>query len=91
MQANVATVFGQDELAIIFGKTTRHLERTFNLVTGETPMSIYLVLRLEQAQDLLAATTVSMPDVAGTIGINSRGSSTKAFRRRFNSSPTRLR
>ncbi len=91
MQANIATPLGQGELAAIFGKSTRHLERTFKSVTGETPKSFYLGLRLEQARDLLAETDMSMLDVAIATGFNSRGSFTKSFRRRFSNCPTRFR
>lgn len=91
MQANIATPLEQSELASIFGKTTRHLERTFKAVTGDTPKSFYLGLRLEQARDLLADTSMSMLDVAIATGFNSRGSFTKSFCRRFGTCPTRFR
>lgn len=91
MQANIATPLEQDELAHIFGKTIRHLERTFKAVTGDTPMRFYLGLRLEQARDLLAETTMSMLDVAVATGFDSRGSFAKSFRRRFGNCPTRFR
>jgi AraC family carnitine catabolism transcriptional activator len=91
MQANIATPLEQSELAGIFGKTTRHLERTFKATTGDTPKNFYLGLRLEQARDLLAETSMSMLDVAIATGFNSRGSFTKSFRRRFGTSPTSFR
>jgi transcriptional regulator GlxA family with amidase domain len=91
MQANIATPLEQNELAGIFGKTTRHLERTFKASTGTTPKHYYLGLRLEQARDLLAETSMSMLDVAIATGFNSRGSFTKAFHRRFGNSPTSFR
>lgn len=91
MRANISTPLEQNELASIFGKTPRHLERTFKAATGETPKNFYLGLRLEQARDFLAETTMSMLDVAVATGFNSRGSFTKAFRRRFGSSPTSFR
>lgn len=91
MRANIATPLDQEELASIFGKTTRHLERTFKAVTGETPKSFYVGLRLEQSRDLLVETTMSMLEVAIATGFNSRGSFTKAFCRRFGICPTRFR
>ena len=91
MQANIATPLSQDELADIFGKTTRHLERTFKAVTGDTPKSFYLGLRLEQARDLLSETGMSMLEVAIATGFGSRGSFSKAFQCRFGTSPTRFR
>ena len=78
-------------LAEIFGKTTRHLERTFKAVTGDTPKSFYLGLRLEQARDLLSETGMSMLEVAIATGFISRGSFSKAFRGRFGTSPTKFR
>lgn len=91
MQVNIATPLEQEALARVFGKTTRHLERTFKAVTGQTPKSFYLGLRLEQARDLLAETGMSILDVAIATGFNSRGSFTKSFRRCFGQCPTHFR
>lgn len=91
MQANIAAPLDQHDLAAIFGRSIRHLERTFKTVTGETPMSFYLGLRLEQSRDLLAETTLSILEIAVATGFNSRGSFTKSFRRRFGNCPTQFR
>lgn len=91
MQTNIATPLEQGELAEIFGKSSRHLERTFKAVTGDTPKKFYLGLRLEQARDLLAETSMSLLDVAVATGYNSRASFSRSFRHRFGSCPTQFR
>ncbi|WP_135450591.1 MULTISPECIES: GlxA family transcriptional regulator [Tabrizicola] len=91
MQENIATPLDQDELAAIFGRSPRHLERVFKAVLQETPKSYYLGLRLEEARNLLADTTMSILEVAIATGFNSRSSFSKAYRSRFGISPSRYR
>lgn len=91
MQDNIATPLDQDELAGIFGRSPRHLERVFKSVLQETPKSFYLGLRLEEARNLLSDTTLSILEVAIATGFNSRSSFSKAYRSRFGNSPSRYR
>lgn len=91
MQDNIATPLDQEELAAIFGHSPRHLERVFKTVLQETPKSYYLGLRLEEARNLLADTTLSILEVAIATGFNSRSSFSKAYRSRFGNSPSRYR
>ncbi|MES2816048.1 MAG: GlxA family transcriptional regulator [Pseudomonadota bacterium] len=91
MKANISTPLGQDELAETFGRTRRHLERIFKSVLQETPKGYYLGLRLEEARNLLADTTLSILEVAIATGFNSRSSFSKAYKKRFGMSPARYR
>jgi transcriptional regulator GlxA family with amidase domain len=91
MQANIATPLDRDELASVFGRSPRHLERIFQQVVQETPKGYYLGLRLQEARDLLSDTTMSILEVALATGFNSRSSFSKAFRKRFGHSPARAR
>lgn len=91
MQGNIATPLDQDELAEVFGRSARHLERVFKSVLQETPKSYYLGLRLEEARNLLSDTTLSILEVAIATGFNSRSSFSKAYRSRFGNSPSRYR
>ncbi|MFN3577619.1 MAG: GlxA family transcriptional regulator [Tabrizicola sp.] len=91
MQANIATPLDRDELARVFGRSPRHLERIFRQVVQETPKGYYLGLRLQEARDLLSDTTMSILEVALATGFNSRSSFSKAFRKRFGHSPARAR
>lgn len=88
MRNNIATPLGQKELAEIFGKTPRHLERSFKAVMHKTPKSFYLGLRLEEARNLLADTDMSVLEVAIATGFNTRSSFSKAFKKRYAESPT---
>jgi len=91
MKENIATPLSQNELAEIFGRTPRHLKRIFKSVMQETPKSYYLGLRLQEARNLLSETTLSILEVAVATGFNSRSSFSKAYKGRFNVSPSSLR
>jgi AraC family carnitine catabolism transcriptional activator len=91
MKENIATPLSQDELARVFGRTPRHLERIFKAVMQETPKSYYLGLRLQEARNLLNETTLSILEVAVATGFNSRSSFSKAYKTRFGASPSLLR
>jgi transcriptional regulator GlxA family with amidase domain len=91
MQENIATPLDQKELAEIFGRSPRHLERVFKSVLQETPKSYYLGLRLEEARNLLSETTLSILEVAIATGFNSRSSFSKSYRSRFGTSPSLYR
>lgn len=90
MKANIATPLDQVELAELFGRSTRHLERTFKSVMRETPKSYYLGLRLEEARNLLLETSLSVLEVAVATGFNSRSSFSKAYKARYGKSPTKF-
>lgn len=90
MKANIATPLDQGELSKIFGRCTRHLERTFKSVMRETPKSYYLGLRLEEARNLLSETALSILEVAVATGFNSRSSFSKAYKARYGQSPTKF-
>lgn len=90
MKANIATPLDQEELAEIFSRSPRHLERVFKSVMQETPKSYYLGLRLEEARNLLSETAMSVLEVAIATGFNSRSSFSKAYKTRYGKSPSKL-
>lgn len=90
MKANIATPLDQGELAKLFGRSTRHLERTFKAVMLETPKSHHLGLRLEEARNLLLETALSVLEVAVATGFNSRSSFSNAYKTRYGKSPTKF-
>lgn len=90
MRANLASPLDQEKLAEIFGRTSRHLERIFKSVTGATPKSYYLGLRLEEAKNLLSETEMTVLDVAGATGFKSRSSFAKAYKARYQRSPSKF-
>lgn len=90
MKANIETPLAQEELAVIFGRTRRQLERIFKSVMQETPKSYYLGLRMEEARNLLSETSMSVLEVAIATGFNSRSSFSKAYKTRYGKSPTKM-
>ena len=84
MKENIATPLDQDDLAQIFGRTVRQLERCFKAVTQQTPKQYYMGVRLEEARNLLADTEMTILEIACATGFNSRSSFAKAFKARFN-------
>lgn len=91
MKDNISAPLSQEELAAIFGRTPRHLERIFKAVMQETPKGYYLGLRLQEARNLLGETTLSILEVAIATGFNARSSFSKAYKNRFKVSPSSLR
>lgn len=91
MEGAIETPLDREALAALFGRSARHMERTFAEVLGESPSAFYLGLRLERARNLLAETGLPLVEVALATGFESRESFARAFRRRFGTSPSRFR
>lgn len=91
MQANLDAPLERQALSRIFGRSTRHLERTFKAVMGKTPKSYYLGLRLERARNLLSDTRFPLLEIALACGFESQSSFSKAFRLRYGVPPNAFR
>lgn len=81
-------------LAALAGKaglSTFHLHRVFSMVTGETPKQFTLRLRLARAAALLLTTGDSVLDVALECGFGSHEAFCRAFRKRFQMTPSAYR
>jgi AraC family transcriptional regulator len=68
-----------------------HFHRRFTAVLGETPKQHILRVRLERAAYLAAVTEESILRIALDVGFRSHATFTRAFRRRFRTSPVEYR
>ena len=73
------------------GYSPAHFARLFTRTTGETPHQCVLRLRLERAQQLLAATELSLAHIAGACGFADQSSFTRAFKHALGVTPRAYR
>ena len=81
----------EDEFAIRFGVSARHLRRLFKHELGKTPMQIMRDNRLNLARKLIVETDLSFFDIAFSAGFDSVRRFNDAIRRRFSKTPTEMR
>jgi AraC-like DNA-binding protein len=63
----------------------------FNHLVGRPPMTVLRELRMRQAADQLASGTLTLDQIAGRAGYDSRSSFARAFRKAYGSDPTEYR
>ena len=68
-----------------------HFARCFKATTGETPHAYVTRLRVERAQELLRASSWSMPAIARQVGFSSKSHFAAVFIRLTGISPHRFR
>jgi AraC family transcriptional regulator len=78
-------------LSVRSGWSPFHLHRAFHRVVGETPKQYTLRLRLDRAAARLATGHDAVFAIASAEGFNSAEVFTRAFQRRFGSTPARYR
>lgn len=79
------------DLADAAGLSQRQFERLFQAQLGQRPMSFYHDLRLERAERLLAYSSLPVGEVAVATGFASLPQFSRAFRRRYGTTPTARR
>jgi AraC family transcriptional regulator, activator of mtrCDE len=57
----------------------------------QSPMAMLKIVRLRKAAELLATTTLPVPEVARAVGLSSRSNFSVAFQHMYNVDPTRFR
>ena len=80
--------FSVEQLASDVGLSRSQLHRRMKELTGITPSDFIRNLRLEQAARLLRERKVNISQVAYTLGFNTPGNFSKAFKQHFGMSPT---
>ncbi|WP_028671199.1 GlxA family transcriptional regulator [Saccharospirillum impatiens] len=91
MERNLEHPLSLRELAGRAGLSWRHLERLCARHLGCSPRDHYQQLRLEHGHRLLLATDQPVLDIALACGFASSSTFTRAFRRRYDLTPSRLR
>jgi len=84
-QITVADVAGQ------IGIDRSHFSRVFSQTVGMPPVKYLQKLRMDRGSDLLRGTSLSITEIALTIGYPDLYSFTRAFRNHFGTSPRKFR
>lgn len=80
MESNIEEPLSTDDIAGHVGLSRRHLERLFKKHLHAVPSRYYLLLRLEQARNLLQAGGVSITEVAAACGFASTAHFSTVYR-----------
>lgn len=91
IQARLDEDLALDRLAGLAGLSRFHFLRQFRALTGETPKQYVLRLRLERAALRLLLLRSSVLEIALDVGFRNHETFTRAFRRRFGTSPSEYR
>lgn len=91
VQSNPERDVSLESLAAEHGYSPSHFHRVFTEVVGETPKAHVERIRLERAAYRLSVTTESILDIALSTGFQSHETFTRAFKRRFNYTPSAWR
>lgn len=91
IEANLARPLAVPELARVAGISHNHLTRLFRAETGMTVVAYVRRRRMTRARHLLTSSTLSIPAVAASVGINDLQAFNKACRRELGASPRAVR
>jgi len=80
-----------NDMARAAGLSRAHFSREFRGAFGESPHGYLLTRRLERAAALLRTTDRSVADICFSVGLQSVGSFTSSFTRRYGRPPTAYR
>ncbi len=89
--AHLDSALRLSELAAVVGMNQYRFARAFQAATGDSPHRYLMKLRIAHAQDLLAASNLSLSTIAATVGFSSQSHMTLAFQRNLSITPGRYR
>lgn len=81
----------RDELAVKAGMSSSTLTRAFKRFTGDSPIDYLIKLRIKKACSLLAATDMSVSEVAQKCGFADSNYFTRQFNKHTNTTPRQYR
>jgi transcriptional regulator GlxA family with amidase domain len=91
MVARLARPPSLQQIAADLSVSPRQLQRDFMAVTGLTPIRYLNVVRLSEANSLLAETTIPIAQIAALLGYTSQAHFSTAFRQLYHCSPREVR
>ena len=91
VDAHLATRITLVDMAAVAGLSRMHFASQFRVATGLRPHQFLLRRRVEQAEDLLRNTTMSIVEIALTIGFQTQAHLTTVFKRFVGCTPGRWR
>ncbi|MFK7838357.1 MAG: GlxA family transcriptional regulator [Sulfitobacter sp.] len=91
MEDSISEPLPMQELADAVGISTRHLERAFKSVLGDTPAKFYKRLRTKRARAMIEETLLPLVDVAVATGFGSNNMLSKAVKEEYGVTPSKMR
>ncbi|WP_300033979.1 GlxA family transcriptional regulator [uncultured Roseobacter sp.] len=91
IQENLDAPLPVETLADRAGMSARNFSRIYSKTMGITPAKAVEAMRIEKAQDLLAASSMSIKQIATECGFNGEDRMRRAFVRAMNLSPSEYR
>lgn len=91
LTANIAEEISLSEIASIAGLSVFHLVRSFKLSTGLSPYRWLMLKRIEIASRRLRGTTLSISEIAASVGFSDPGYFSRVFRREMGLPPQAFR
>ncbi len=90
MHERVDQLWSVGEMARMAGLGERRFRQVFAAATGQAPKRFHEGLRLEYGRQLLRAGRIKLEDVADRTGFSSAFHFSRAFKKRFGHSPSRI-
>jgi transcriptional regulator GlxA family with amidase domain len=87
IHAHFAESISRSELASLVGLSERHLDRSFQLEMGVTPITYLNRFRVRQARIMLESGDLAITEVALNVGFSNSGYFTRVFRDEVGVSP----
>lgn len=91
MVARLARPPSLQQIADDLNVSARQLQRDFLAITGLTPIRYLNLVRLSEANSLLAESTIAISEVAALLGYASQNHFSSAFRQAYHCSPRQVR
>jgi transcriptional regulator GlxA family with amidase domain len=91
MEAHVSERMTLSELASLAHLSPSRLRHLFKQETGMTPANYLRKVRLDQAEELLRTTFLSVKEIAGAVGFSTAGNLLRAFKKAYGKLPTTYR
>ncbi len=91
IRANLDSPIKLQDIAQTVYLSQSHLSRTFKHLTGKSVVEFIQELRLAKAEEMLAATDLSVTEIAGRVGFKDAAYFTTCFKNRHGVSPLQFR
>jgi len=91
LESNYTASWTLAQIANVAGMSSNNLLRLFKAATGESPIDYLIKLRLNSAADLLAATDLSITEIAFRCGFNDSNYFSKKFAMLYHMPPRQYR
>lgn len=91
IRLNLCSELSTKDIAAHLNVTPNHLSSRFRTEVGMTITDHIRAQRMDMAAELLHTTTLSVQEIAGTVGIDDAGYFSRQFRRSYGTSPVQYR